>query len=307
VPIDGCPGRRDFMHRPCLGAIDRRRGMALPLLTIEVHLPGDPLVTYPSRTIIALLACMATAALWPADAAAQHRAHRVGTRASTVVVAGPAFYGYGYYHPLYWGYPGWYPYGAYAPDYQPYFYDNIGSARIQVTPKNAEVYVDGYFVGTVDDFDGFLQRLDVPAGEHELTFYLEGYQTIRQDVLFRPGVTLKISYTMARLPAGATTEPRPRPAPGAARPAARPSDAPPEREARESHFGSIAIRVQPADATILVDGEEWAGPEGQGPLLIDLGEGSHDVEVRKQGFATYETTVRVRAGQTTALNVSLSR
>ena len=34
------------------------------------------------------------------------------------------------------------------------------TARIQVKPHTAEVYVDGYLVGTVDSFDGFLQRLD---------------------------------------------------------------------------------------------------------------------------------------------------
>jgi PEGA domain len=283
--------------------------MALPLLTVEVRLPGDPLVTYRTRTIIVLLAAMATAALWPADAAAQRRGHRAGPRVSTVIVARPYYgYGYGYYDPFFWGYGGWYPYGAYAPSYRPY-YESVGSARIQVTPKNAEVYVDGYLVGTVNDFDGFLQRLDVPAGEHELTLYLDGYQTIHQKVLFRPGATLKITYAMAPLGPGATGEPRPRPAQGSAPPSRRYAEPAPdqEREAPPSRFGTVAIRVQPGDATIFVDGEEWTGPEGQGPLLIELGEGSHEVEVRKQGFVTYKTTVRVRAGETAAVNVSLSR
>ena len=47
--------------------------------------------------------------------------------------------------------------------------------------------MDGYLVGTVDDFDGWMQRLHVMYGEHEIQIYLQGYRTIRQKVLFRPG------------------------------------------------------------------------------------------------------------------------
>ena len=127
-----------------------------------------------------------------------------------------SFYGgyYGYYDPFFWGYGGWYPYGLYAPDDGADIYGrSMGSARIQVTPNHAEVYVDGHLAGTVDDFDGFLQRLDVPAGEHELTLYLDGYRTIHQMILFRPGATLKINYAMEALPQGAPNEPRPQPNP----------------------------------------------------------------------------------------------
>ena len=68
-------------------------------------------------------------------------------------------YGYGYYDPFWFGYGGWSPYGWYAPFYLPNAYDsNVGSGRLQVKPRNAEVYVDGYYAGTVDDFDGALQR-----------------------------------------------------------------------------------------------------------------------------------------------------
>jgi hypothetical protein len=65
--------------------------------------------------------------------------------------------------------------------------------------------------------------------------------------------------------------------------------------------------VQPGDATLHVDGEEWTAPAGAGPVLIELREGSHEVEVRKEGFSTFRRTVAVRAGETVPLNVSLSR
>ena len=76
-------------------------------------------------------------------------------------------YGYGYGPAYGYGY-GQYPYPPYY--YGPY-YDNTGSARLQVAPRNTQVYIDGYFVGVVDNFDGNLQRLNVEAGEHELQLY----------------------------------------------------------------------------------------------------------------------------------------
>jgi len=221
---------------------------------------------------------------------------------------GPYYYG-GFYDPFFWGYPGWYPYGFYAPAYGGVYGHPTGSARLQVTPKQAEVYVDGYLAGTVDDFDGFLQRLDVPAGEHELTLYLPGYRTIRQTVLFRPGATVKISTAMEQLGQGAADEPRPRPNPDAAPPEPEAGrNAQPARESdAQSAFGTLSLRVQPRDAAILVDGEEWQVPESAGLLTLELGSGAHQVEVRKQGFTSYRSTVQVRAGETVALNVSLAR
>ena len=40
--------------------------------------------------------------------------------------------------------------------------------------------------------------------------------------------------------------------------------------------------------------------------MIELTEGAHRIEVRKGGFQSYATTVRVRRGETARLNVSLT-
>jgi hypothetical protein len=195
-----------------------------------------------------------------------------------------------------------YPYPPYG---WPYRYDNTGSARIQVTPKDAEVYVDGYYVGRVDDFDGSLQRLHVEAGEHELMIYREGYRTIREKVLFTRGNTLKVTYTMQPLQPGDAQEPRPKPD----------AHARTESEARRmggygrgqrNEFGTIELRVRPIDATVLVDGEEWTVPEGQDRLFIDVAEGPHRIEVRKEGFVTYVRTIEARRGRVVTVNVSLT-
>jgi hypothetical protein len=251
------------------------------------------------------------------------------------------FYGYpgfytGFYNPYFWGSYGFglgYGYGfghgygqyPYPPYYYGPYYDNTGSARLQVVPRNTQVYIDGYFVGVVDNFDGNLQRLNVEVGEHELQLYLEGYRTFTQKVLFPRGGTLRVTHTMQPLGPGESTGLPPRPATGnptenrevqRGRPYRGPAQppggtgaerpAPMPRGEQPSQFGSLLLRVRPSDADILVDGENWSAPEGEDQFVIELAEGPHRIEVRKDGFQTYATTVRVRRGETLRLNVSLT-
>jgi hypothetical protein len=236
--------------------------------------------------------------------------------------------GFGYYP--YWGYPwGYYPYGAY---YRPW-YDDLGALRVEVKPRDAQVYVDGYFAGLVDDFDGISQRLRAKPGEHQIDVYMPGYQTISEKLLFRPGSTLKMKSTLQPLAAGEAQPPKPVPTgppptsqgyeqddPADAPPPARhgpPRQAPPAVEVEpapaqpeagtqaRAGYGTLSIRVQPRDAVVLIDGERWEGDTRE-RLVIEVSEGTHRIEVQKAGFTTYSTEVRVRSGQTTTLNVSLT-
>ena len=43
-----------------------------------------------------------------------------------------------------------------------------GSLRLKIKPRDAKVYVDGYFVGVIDDFDGMFQKLGIDAGGHRV-------------------------------------------------------------------------------------------------------------------------------------------
>jgi hypothetical protein len=194
----------------------------------------------------------------------------------------------------------------YPPSGWGYRSDTTGSARLQVTPNNAEVYIDGYFVGIVDDFDGALQRLHVEAGEHELQIYLAGYRTITEKVRFTPATTLKASYTMERLAPGEAPPPRPSPDENAARERQRGRPVDNRGQSDSDPFGTLALRVQPADATILVDGEQWTLPAGEDRLFIELPEGAHRLEIRKDGFRTYSRTSEARRGRTIMVNVSLT-
>jgi hypothetical protein len=184
--------------------------------------------------------------------------------------------------------------------------------RIQVTPRDAEVYVDGYLAGVVDDFDGLTQRLRVAPGEHVIELYLDGHKTIAQTILFVPGQSYRIRQAMEPLAAGEAAPARPAPKPGATPPASPAFDAfgqpygrgPATPAARSS--AALAIRVQPGDASILVDGEKWQSSGGE-RLEIQVTPGEHRIEVQKDGYQPFTTTVRVRPGETAPVNVSLTK
>lgn len=277
-------------------------------------------------SLIAVLAGLAIAAS-PPDAAAQVR--RVPARRVVIVptyVAPLGFYDpwFGFYD-YQWGYP---PYGPYGP-YRRYNIAPDSSVRLEVKPRQAEVFVDGYYAGIVDDFDGTFQRLHLPPGEHEITLYLEGYRSVQRHVYLTPDNTFKIRLDMDKLGPGEQPDARPQPTappgdgPGSPSPAyppppprgqagrrPPPPQGPPPPQARSprgeaSAYGSLAIRVQPADADVMIDGEKWSAPENQEPLVVDMPEGRHTIQVQKAGYRTYITDVDVRRGETTALNVSL--
>jgi len=250
----------------------------------------------------------------------------------------PYYAGYYAYGAPY-GYYGAYGYPCCGYPYPGYAYAAWSSARLEVRPREAQVYVDGYFVGQVDEFDGVFQRLDLPAGEHELAVYMPGYHTYREKTLFRPGEGYHYKAMLEPLPPGAPQDPKPQPSPNAA-PAnqqqpppygdpnyggnAAPQfpygQPPPERpepgrtqpmpdRGVERHdsagFGTLNLKVQPGDAAVTIDGEKWDSTEGGSRLVVQLAVGPHRIEVRKDGFRTYSGTIDIRPGEPQTLNVVL--
>lgn len=316
----------------------------------------------PMRLMVVFCASLTAAVLWPSDAAAQRRGGYHAPPVRVVVSAG--YYRPYYYDPfLYSGfydpfYAGWYPvYGQY-PIYgqyprSRYYSGNWSSARLEVKPRDAQVYLDGYFVGIVDQFDGIFQRLDVPTGEHDLVVYLKGFKSYRQRTLFRPGETYHFKAILEPLPAGLAEEPPPQPSanrpdpyrqdpygrdpynrdprdpyvrdpygrdPGQdpnrdpmpppqpverGRPMPMPDRPGDRRLPDSSNFGTLNIRVQPGDAVVVIDGEKWDSPDAGSRLIVQLAGGSHRVEVRKDGFKPYNSTIQIRPGETQSLNISL--
>jgi hypothetical protein len=89
-------------------------------------------------------------------------------------------YGYPWIYDSAWGYGQTPFYGGYAADYPDYYQ---GSLRLKIKPRDAEVYVDGYYVGVVDSFDGVFQRLRLEEGPHRIEIRHPEYRSIVREVL----------------------------------------------------------------------------------------------------------------------------
>ena len=225
---------------------------------------------------------------------------------------------------------------AYPPPY-PFPYVAESNLRVNVKPKEAAVYVDGFFAGKVSEFDGSLQRLHVLPGEHEIVVYLEGYRSLKQHLYLGPSVTRTITGALEKLSPGEAQEPEPKPSEDARDRFEPPNEAtrmPPPRQpappraptqprdprtqplppaparpepADESRFASLSIRIRPGGGEVLIDGERWEGAGTDERLIVQVTEGHHVIEVERDGYERFRTEIDVRRGETTPVNISLQR
>jgi hypothetical protein len=106
--------------------------------------------------------------------------------------------GYFYYSPWAWGPYGYAP-GYFYPGHPGYGYD-VGSVKLKVRPRDAEVWVDGYYAGTVDDFDGVFQALRLDSGAYRIEIRKPGFETLTFDVRVQPERTITFRGGMRPLP-----------------------------------------------------------------------------------------------------------
>jgi hypothetical protein len=108
------------------------------------------------------------------------------------------------YDPVWGAYP--YSYGVYPLRARP-----EGDVRVEVTPKQTEVYVDGFYAGRADEFNGVFKRLHTTPGGHAITLHLEGYRTVTENIYASPDRTYKMRDTMEKLTPGETSQAPPLP------------------------------------------------------------------------------------------------
>jgi len=117
-------------------------------------------------------------------------------------------YGFGLGYGLYSGL-GWNPYfgdpfadpnyGGYGGYSSSQYNEEQGNLKLKVKPRNAKVFVDGYLVGTVDEFDGAFQKLALNGGRHKVEVKADGYETAEFDVLVAPGKTVTFQGDLKRI------------------------------------------------------------------------------------------------------------
>ncbi|HJZ77736.1 MAG TPA: hypothetical protein VKE51_38670 [Vicinamibacterales bacterium] len=64
-----------------------------------------------------------------------------------------------------------------------------GGLQLDVEPRRALVYLDGIFVGIVDQFKGYFQHLETAAGYHVVEFIAADYDPLVADVTVTPNTT----------------------------------------------------------------------------------------------------------------------
>jgi hypothetical protein len=127
---------------------------------------------------------------------------------------------------LWAGYPFAYPYAFYNPyyySYRPYYSNNLyppsgsvsadvyasssgavrdqtnmGGLSFDITPNDAELFVDNVPVGTVGEFTSTTQPLGLAAGHHHVEILAVGYQTISFDVDIIAGQVLPYQGSLER-------------------------------------------------------------------------------------------------------------
>ena len=86
------------------------------------------------------------------------------------------FIGYPVAYPAYY-----YPYAVPVPVPAPVRYPT-GALSFDITPTDAQIYVDWRYVGWVEDFSSMMQPLSLSAGRHRVEIFDAGFAPIAFDV-----------------------------------------------------------------------------------------------------------------------------
>jgi hypothetical protein len=157
----------------------------------------------------------------------------------------------------------------------------LGEVRFQADnapTKTAGVWVDGKYVGYLDELKGSNKLLLVP-GEHEISVRQAGYQSVDQKIYVTPNETQTIRISLAKDP--------------------------------QAHFasasGKVKLSVVPDRAAVFVDGayvghaHEFSG----GRML--LSPGKHHIKISLPGYQPFDADIDVRVNQKYEVKTELSR
>ena len=73
-----------------------------------------------------------------------------------------------------------------------------GGLQLDVEPRRALVYVDGWFAGLVDNFSGYYRHLEAPAGWHTIEIVAPDFQPLMFDIAVTAGRTTTYRNSLTR-------------------------------------------------------------------------------------------------------------
>ena len=260
------------------------------------------------------------------------------------------YYGYGAYWGWgpawgWWGSPYWWgPSVVAVYDQRPSGPPRHAVVKTDVTPEEAEVYLDGQYIGRADDFDGFPDVLYLGPGAYRLEFRHPLHEPLLKEIDARAGAVIRIDKKMSLAPGkgkldafdppdrgtplgrvfhktatgtlekGDPVEAPPPPEPAeveripedAPRESAEGGTPPPTETVKKAR---IRFDVSPRDAAVYLD-DRYLGAADE-LLAIRRGlvvsPGKHTVTVVRPGYTPQTVTVDVGPGESDEVEVELER
>jgi len=74
----------------------------------------------------------------------------------------------------------------------------LGGLQLDIEPRRALVYVDGWYVGVVDQFSGYYRHLDMGGGTHTFEIIAPDYEPLAFEIAISPGRTITYRGSLQR-------------------------------------------------------------------------------------------------------------
>jgi hypothetical protein len=220
----------------------------------------------------------------------------------------------------------------------------MGAIDIDVSPSDAQVYLNGEYIGHVRDFGGWSHGyLWLERGTYDVVFYKDGYKTLARQVSIYPGLVItwddKMEQGQAVRPEDLQSKSHDRRdariqfdqdraaqidqaqaggwnagwnnqggAPGTMQPAVATAPMPPTGNGPAGRYGRLHLQVEPADASVYLDGRfVGTGSDLAGNNAgLALSPGHHKLAVVRPGRRAEEREFDAQLGQQVSLQVSLN-
>lgn len=190
----------------------------------------------------------------------------------------------------------------------------LGAMDLDITPEEAQIYLDGELIGTADNFDGFPEFLWLEEGTYDLVFYHPNYETIARQVTIYGGVVIDVDDNMKP---GTGVRPEDLVSKSTVnrdermrRERERQIEAERWERARERDaVGRLVLKVWPEDTALYLNGHFLGTGDELSQLSAGLiiAPGKHMLEAVHPEYESEEITISVDPGERIDLEIELKR